>query len=269
MTPGDALRQGGPPGAYRLRLEQRQQLQQLRNQRQQVLQQMQQVGQQQMQLVGQQMQLMQNQDAAQMPPMAQALQLWQQAQLLTQQRNQLNLQIQQLQLQMTLVPPAASVHTAAAVLVPALRHLPNLHSCALVGEPVDEGILQLLPSTLEGLLITQRAFRGPVNLAAATRLVELDLPDLQPRDTLPPPLRKLVLQGRRQARFDMQPILPLTRLQSFELLGCVPSSMEALRLTWARGNILMLHIDTAGGPSLLPSVLWQPNLLVSHHAKER
>lgn len=217
------------------------------------------------------MQLMQNQHAAQMPPMAQALQLWQQEQLLTQQRNQLNLQIQQLQLQRTLVP-AASVHTAAAVLVPALRHLPNLHSCALVGEPVDEGILQLLPSTLEGLLITQRAFRGPVNLAAATRLAGLDLPDLQPRDILPPPLRKLVLQGRRQAEVDMQPILPLTRLQSLEVLGCLPSSClpssnEAL--TWARNNILTLHIDTAGGPSLLPSVVWQPNLLVSHHAKER
>jgi hypothetical protein len=225
---------------------------------------MQQVGQQQMQLVGQQMQLMQNQHVAQMPPMAQAMQLWQQAQLLTQQRNQLNLQIQQLQLQRTLVP-AASVHTAAAVLVPALRHLPNLHSCVLVGEPVDEGIL--LPSTLEGLLITQRAFRGPVNLAAATRLVGLDLPDLQPRDILPPPLRKLVLQGRRQARVDMQPILPLTRLQSLEVLGCMPSSNEAL--TWARDNILTLHIDTAGGPSLLPSVVWQPNVLVSHHDKRR
>lgn len=231
-----------------------QQLQQLLGQRDQVVQQMQ--------------QLLQQQNTS--AEVEQAQQVLQHMQQLTQQMQPLQQQVEQLHpQQLGPVVPAARVHTAAAALAPALRHLPNLRVCHFSGQPVPEGILPLLPPSLQSLQISQRAFRGPVNLAAASRLVALDLPDLQLGDTLPPSLRKLVLRGQQRAIFNLQPLQPLTQLETLEMLGCACAAQEAEWLGRIMRGIPALRVDVGSPSELFPSVLWRPNLAVGHFTSKR
>jgi hypothetical protein len=116
--------------------------------------------------------------------------------------------------------PASEVHTAAAALAPALRHLPKLSWCELLGRPVSEGILQLLPPSLTSLRVTQRAKHAHYKLAAASCLQELEIPDLTSEDKLPPSLRKLVVRGQLSPLASWHPLLHLTQLETLELLGC-------------------------------------------------
>lgn len=252
--------------------QQRQQMQHLQVQRDQVIGQFEQLGQQ-LQL------LQQNQPPAPSDwdpaVLQQAQQLVQQRQqlfqlrvLLHQQAAQLHQQAAQLLQQVMQVAPSATVHTAGAALVPALQRLPKLRACAILGLPVAESLLQLLPPSLLSLQVSQRAFRGPVSLAAASRLVALEVPDLLPGDTLPPLLHKLVILGRQRAvLFSAHiPLLPLTQLQSLEVLGCV---LEPQALVWARSHTAAFSYDRASSSEILPSVVWQPNLVVSQRAKDR
>jgi hypothetical protein len=165
-----------------------------------------------------------------------------------------------------LVPvPVSNVHTAAVALSSALWHLPKLWSCKFLGRPVPEGILHLLPPSLQSLQVTQRAFQGPFNLATAPGLVALDLPDLQPSDTLPPSLHKLVLFGRQ--RLDVQPLLPLTPLGTLEILGC---TADPEFMAWAGRQYSAFHVNTAAYSELLPSVMVKPkNLPVDRCSKIR
>jgi hypothetical protein len=225
------------------------------------------------QLMQQQQQLLQQNTAAEVEQaqqlLQQMLQQMQQWQQLTQQMQPLQQQVEQLHLQAGPVVPAARVHTAAAALAPALRHLPNLRACHFSGQPVPEGILPLLPSSLQSLQISQRAFRGPVNLAAASRLVALDLPDLQPGDTLPPTLRMLVLRGQQRAVLNLRPLQPLTQLETLEMLGCTAQDKAAEWLVRIMCGIPALRVDVRSSSELFPSVLWRPDLAVDHFASHR
>jgi hypothetical protein len=270
LTSGDGPQQGG---GYQLWLQQvqgMQQLQQLYGQHTQLVQQAEQLMQQ--MLLLQENQLVEAHQLAQQAQQRnqQMVQLIQQAQQHSQRMVQLTQQVQQVQQRLqrlNQVAPAASVHTAAAALVPALQRLPKLRSCWILGLPVAESVLQLLPPSLLSLQVSQRAFHAPVSLAAASRLVALDLPDLQPSDTLSPSLRKLVLHGQQQMKFKTQPLEPLTQLETLEMLGCAAETME-----WqedARNPIPAIRVDVSSSSELFPSVLWRPDLAVDLFAKHR
>lgn len=131
-----------------------------------------------------------------------------------------------------LVALLPSLHTAATALAPALQYR-TLLSCGFHGQPVAAEILQHLPSSLRRLRLTRRAFNSKVNLAALSTLAALELPDLQPDDTLPPSLRTLVLRGHRLKAVSLEPILHLTGLKTLELQTCLPQVGQLARLRTA------------------------------------
>lgn len=150
-----------------------------------------------------------------------------------------------------LIPhPPAPLHTSATALAPALKHLPRLKLCTFLGQPVSEGALQQLPPCMRRLMVHRRAHTGPINLAALPALTALQLPDLQPDDTLPPSILHLQLTGRRDHSVSLEPILHLTQLTTLDLLLCLPKwgQLAELRSKVPSLQNLYLSMGVCPGP---------------------
>lgn len=140
-------------------------------------------------------------------------------------------------------PPPAPIHTSSRALAPALRHLPKLRLCTFLGQPVLEDSLQQLPPSLRALRVNRRAHTGPVNLEALTVLGVLQLPDLQPKDTLPPSVTRLLLAGRKQQSVILEPIHHLTRLDTLELQLCFAKRGQLAQLRDKVWGLASLSLD--------------------------